>query len=94
MLPSVATFLVPFYVSSDNHQVTDLVAVTSEVAPSNVPPSSGTDVEGVPQAHSTLPSQISHRSGAISKQTSPIGVISLLTAMYAALALQLFCHPA
>ena len=59
----------------------------SEAAPSNLPPSSGTGVAGVPQAHSTPPPQISHSSGAASMRTSPIGTISLLTAVYAALAL-------
>jgi len=66
--------------------------VTSEAAPSDVPPSSGTDAVGVPQAHSTPPPQNSHSSGVFSRRTSPIGIISLLTAVYATLAL--FCCPA
>ncbi|KAH8996251.1 acid protease [Lactarius akahatsu] len=61
--------------------------VISEAAPSGSPPSSGTGVAGVPQAHSAPPSQISHSSGATSKLTSPIGVISLLTAISTTLAL-------
>ncbi|KAI9457649.1 aspartic peptidase domain-containing protein [Lactarius psammicola] len=61
--------------------------VTSEAAPSGVPPSSGTGVAGVPQAHSTPSSQISHSSGATSMLTSPIGVIRLLTVVSATLAL-------
>jgi hypothetical protein len=74
----------------DNTKVTDVVVVTSEAAPSGVPPSSGTGVAGVPQAHGTPPSQISHSSGATLRPTSPIGVISLLTALSATLVLQLF----
>lgn len=75
-------------------KVNDVVAVTSEAAPSNLPPSSWTDVAGVPQAHSTPPPQIFHSSEATSRRTSPIRIINLLTAVYAALALQLFCRPA
>lgn len=65
--------------------------VTSEAAPSDVPPSSGADVAGVPQAHSTPPSQISHISEAISKHKSSIGVGSSINALYTTLALQLLC---
>lgn len=71
-------------------KVSDVVAVTSEAAPSDVPPSSGTDV---PLAHSTPPSQIIHISGATSRQKLPIGGRSLLIGVYATLALQLFCCP-
>lgn len=73
-------------------KVSDVVAVTSEAAPSDVPPSFGTDVAGVPQAHSTPHSQISHGSGATSRWTSPNRVGSLLAVVYATLALQLFCR--
>lgn len=72
-------------------KVSDVVVVTSEAAPSDVPPSSGTDVAGVPQAHSIPLSQISHSSGAPSRWTSPNSVRSLLAAVCTALALQLFC---
>jgi hypothetical protein len=72
-------------------KVSDVVVVTSEAAPSDVPPSSGADVAGVPQAHSTPPSQISHISEAISKHKSSIGVGSSINALYTTLALQLLC---
>ncbi len=65
---------------------TDVFAVTSEAAPSILSPSSGTGVAGVPQAH-TMPPQISHSSGATSKLTLPINIISLLTAVSTTLAL-------
>ncbi|KAI9440292.1 hypothetical protein BJY52DRAFT_1229499 [Lactarius psammicola] len=68
-------------------KVTDIIVVTLEAVPSSVPSSSGTGVAGVPQAHSTPSSQISHSSGATSMLTSPIGVIRLLTAVSATLAL-------
>lgn len=78
---------------SDNTKVTDVVTVTSEAAPSSVPPSSGTGIAGVPQAYSTPPPQISHSSEASSRSTSPIGAMSLLMALVATISLQLFRRP-
>ncbi|KAI0247392.1 aspartic peptidase domain-containing protein [Lactifluus subvellereus] len=83
-VPSDAAQRLQVVVQLANSTFSGNLPVTSEVAPSNAPPSVGSGTMGVPPAHSSLHSRIPYDSGATSKgmPVSPASITILLTVVF------------